>query len=828
MVRAGAALRYSVARGLVLLLFFLSGVSALIYEVSWVRLLSLSFGVSVYAVSAVLTAFMGGLALGAWIFGRITNVPRFGKQEVAPLESSGSDAPIRRLFWLYAALQIGIALCAFVTPFVFDQLTNLYVWLEHSASLGRGANYAIRLGFAILALLLPTLLMGGTLPVMGQLLARRNSERGSELGALYAANTCGAVVGALLAGLLAIRFLGVDLTIYLAAVIDIVVAGVALWMSRRQIAFPLQRQLQTTNKSILKSIAPAESQPAASGGRKIERQKRRQQTAEPAPVVNPPVVHTPVLFRTTQSLVLAGFALSGFVSLAYQVVWTRLLAIFSLNAVYSFTVMLATFLIGLAVGGALAARRVDRVRNPLMLFGTLQLAIGVCGVLVLYVFAKLPSLLEAFTRSDTYGAAIVTEFFAAAVTMLVPTLLIGATFPVAARVYTTSNDPPEQVTGQSTGERLGRLYALNTLGAMLGSFVAGFVLIPTLGLQRSALVLATLNLAIGALALLSLPQIPKLRLGGTIGVALVGALLLPPGIYLGFREGATPQLKYYHEGIDATVAVFEVAQPPLKISFVNGRSEVPTDAQSMRAFYLLGHLPPLLRPNAQSALMVSFGNGIATGAMSRHSIPRIQAVELVAEQVEAAKLYRTENRGVLDYPGLAITNEDGRNFLLRSPERYDIITADATHPINSSSWALFTHEFYTLVRGHLADDGVFVQWLPFHDLSERDYRNIVKTFQSVFPHTTIFYTGGIHTFLVATPQPLTKADIAALDARIKQANITDDLGDGEKLAADLLMEEAGVQAYTAGAGVVTDDRAFFIPAQNVDQILEGFAPFVAR
>jgi spermidine synthase len=282
---------------------------------------------------------------------------------------------------------------------------------------------------------------------------------------------------------------------------------------------------------------------------------------------------------------------------------------------------------------------------------------------------------------------------------------------------------------------------------------------------------------------------------------------------------------FYREGVDATVSVFDVQDPPLKISFVNGRSEVPTDPQSMRAFYMLGHLPPLLRPQAKSALMISFGNGIATGAMSRHSIPRIQAVELVAEQVAAARLYQKENRGVLDYPGLKITIEDGRNYLMRSDEQFDIITADATHPVNSSSWALFTREFYSLVHQRLSSDGVFVQWLPFHDLSSQDFRDIVKTFQSVFPHTSLWYTGGIHSFMVATPQPLTRAEVLALGPRIEAAGIGDDLGDGQKLAGDFLMDEGAVARYVESARLVTDDSAFFIPAKDTDAILQGWAPY---
>jgi spermidine synthase len=781
-------MNYSRLRTYALALFFLGGTSALVYEVTWVRLLSLGFGVSVYAVSAVLTAFMGGLALGSWLLGR----------------RAAASATPGALLRLYALLQLGVGLCALLAPIAFGWLTSLYVFIARELAPGFYAFNLLRFGLAALVLLVPTTLMGGTLPVMSQLLARQEQRRGADLGALYAVNTFGAVIGACATGLLLIRWLGVQQTIYLAVALDWACAGIAFVLAA-------ERRLA------------ADRRPPIARKRREPKAKNRRESV----VTNPSFVARDNTQQTTdngrqttdnrQRLVLVGFALSGFAALGYEVVWTRLLSIFSLNAVFSFTIMLTTFLVGLALGGALAARRVDRNNEPLRLFGYLELGIGLCAILVLYIFAKLPTLLERFTAPDTFGRLVFAEFFAAGVTMLVPTLLMGATFPAAARIYSAGSE--------AVGRRVGRLYALNTVGAALGAFVAGFGLIPLLGLQRAALALALLNLAVGVAALLSAARVPRLQLGGALAAAIVTAALLPEGVYLGFREGATSQLVYYREGADATVAVFHVQQPELKISFVNGRSEVPTDPQSMRAFYMLGHLPALLRPQAQSALMVSFGNGIATGALSTHRIPRIQAVELVAEQVEAARLYRQENRDVLEYPGLKIAIEDGRNYLLRSDERFDIITADATHPVNTSSWALFTREFYTLVRQRLADDGVFVQWLPFHDLSSQDFRDIIKTFQSVFPHTSLWYTGGPHTFLVATPRPLTRAEVLGLGAELENSAAGADLGDSRKLADDLLMEEDAVARYTAGARQVTDDSAFFIPAKDEEAILQSFAPY---
>lgn len=817
--------------GLVLAIFFVSGASGLIYEVAWFRLLSLSFGVSVYAASAVLTAFMGGLALGSWVFGKITA----HWQQNDPSKRRSTAASLLRLF---ALIEIGVALFAFATPPLFAGLTSLYVWIAREARPDPFVYNAVRTALATLALVPPTFLMGGTLPVLAHLLAAQEQDRGQRLGLLYAINTFGGVLGALATGLLLIPSLGVNGSLYLGGALDLAIAGLSFWLARHWQA----------ERDVPAPVAPlAPSQPApqsrrttrtasarASGGRTVVASNIgthiAQNGAVPAMQIQSAVNRSVSILKPTQ-LALIGYALSGFAALGYQVVWTRTLAIFSLNAVYSFTIMLVTFLIGLAAGSAWMGRRIDRHPQPLALFGWLQIGIGMCAVIALYAFARMPTLLDMFTARTTFLASLWAEFFAAAAIMIVPTLLMGAVFPVVARLYTVPSPRDASVATvpdqKGVGSRIGRLYALNTVGATLGACMAGFVFIPLIGLQRSSLLLVALNLIIGAVAVLmaSPASWERLRLAGVAGATMLAVALLPPGVYLGFREGVIPELVYYREGVDATVAVFEVKYPPLKMSFVNGRSEVPTDKHSMRAFHLLGHLPALIRPDAHNALMISFGNGIASGAMATHPIPRIHAVELVAEQVEAARLYEVENRGVLDRSGFQITIEDGRNYLLRSTERYDIITADATHPINSSSWALFTHEFYTMVRDHLAEDGVFIQWLPFHDLSERDYRDIIHTFQSVFPHTTLWYTGATHSFLVATPYPLTRDQILALDARLRGSAAGADLGDSRLLAADLIMHADEVAAFAAHGRIVHDDRAFFIPAMDRDRILAALEPY---
>ncbi|RIK42700.1 MAG: hypothetical protein DCC55_07900 [Chloroflexi bacterium] len=232
----------------------------------------------------------------------------------------------------------------------------------------------------------------------------------------------------------------------------------------------------------------------------------------------------------------------------------------------------------------------------------------------------------------------------------------------------------------------------------------------------------------------------------------------------------------------------------------------------MRAFRLLGHLPALLKPDAQKALMLSFGNGIATGSLDSHGIPHIDAVDLSAEQFAAAELYWQENYNVLRSARLHTHVEDGRNFLLQTPHIYDIITTDATHPVNTSSWALFTLEFYESVAARLAPDGVFLQWLPFHNLREQDYKRILRTFQQVFPHATLWYTGGSHTLVLATPEPLTVDTVRnTFSTAATNQILVDDLGPPATWLSYLAMDAAALRVYAEDGPLTTDNDAFFLP-----------------
>ena len=499
--------------------------------------------------------------------------------------------------------------------------------------------------------------------------------------------------------------------------------------------------------------------------------------------------------------------MSGFIALGYEVAWARILYIHTSHAAYSFALMLTVFLAGLALGSAGGARVLRRRPARLRDFGALQLGVALLAILILHVFARLPSL---HLQDRLGGYTVPYEFLIAVITVFPPTLLLGAMFPVVGSLYTRERT-------EAVGLRIGRVNALNTVGAIAGSIGTGFVLVPLLGLRNTTVAFAALNLAIAAGAML-LDRDARRRLrwvaAGAGAAVIAGLAALPTGFYLGSYYEETDRLIFYREGVETTVAVLEVPEDDFKISFVNGRDEVPTDRASMSAFRLLGHLPPLMRPGARNALVLSFGNGIATGTMDTHGIPVIDAVDLSPEMIEAAAVYAEENYNVLESERLRLHVEDGRNFLLRTEDRYDIISVDATHPANASSWALFTSEFYQLIERRLADDGVFMQWIPLHGVRESDYRDILRTVWDVFPEMVLWSTGSTHTYVVATREPMSAVVMQSILARATaNPTVLRDLGSPETISGYVAMAGPELMRYIGRGPVITDNNAFFMPGR---------------
>ncbi|WP_419949856.1 fused MFS/spermidine synthase [Candidatus Palauibacter sp.] len=760
----------AVRRAVLLLFFFLSGISGLIYQIAWVRQSVFTFGVSVYAYSAVIGAYMIGLALGSYVMGR---------------RIDAHARPLRT----YALLEVGIAALAALSPFLLAALHGVYPGLSHALPAGGFWLTLSRLVFSLAVLTPATFLIGATLPVMSRVYATHAGRVGSDVGWLYLVNTAGAALGCVLTGLVFLRYLGARETIFLGAGINLLVAAGAFALPR------VVRPATAAGAGASGGLSPTEV--AEAGG-------------EAAAPPTESVPHGPGLPISGRALryVAAAYGVSGFIALGYEIVWARILYIHTSHAAYSFALMLTVFLAGLALGSAGGSWILRRRRAALRHFGGLQVGVGLLAVLILHVFARLPS----FHLQERLGGYTVPyEFLIAFVTVFPPTVLLGAMFPVVGSLYTRER-------AERVGLRIGRVNALNTVGAIVGSIGTGFVLVPLLGLRNATVVFAALNLAVGAGALLldggarrSLRWSPA----GAAAVLIAGVALLPTGFYLGSYYEETDRLIFYREGVETTVAVLEVPEEDFKISFVNGRDEVPTDRASMAAFRLLGHLPPLMRPGARNALVLSFGNGIATGTMDTHEIPTIDAVDLSPEMIEAAAVYAEENYNVLESERLRLHVEDGRNFLLRTEDLYDIISVDATHPANASSWALFTSEFYQLIESRLADDGVFMQWIPIHGVRESDYRDILRTVWDVFPEMVLWSTGSTHTYVVATREPMSSAVMQSILARAAaNQTVLRDLGPPETIGGYVTMAGPQLTRYIGRGPVVTDNDAFFMPGRD--------------
>ena len=747
-----------------LVLFFFSGVSSLVYQVVWARMLTVVFGTTLLATSTVLSAFMAGLALGSWVLGRYIDRCKH---------------PLR----IFAALEVGIGLFALFFPSISANLGNAY-----GALVGLQGNFYLfslaRFGLCFALLLIPTALMGGTLPVMAKFAVRRLGRLGGRVGQLYAINTLGAVVGVLAATFGLMEGLGLRGTTQAIAVVNFLVAGAA-WLWGRQRAVDVDEEAAT------KETAHSDF----------------------------------VLWG-----VLAGFAISGFAALGYEVAWMRLLMVsFSFNSHYEFSIVLVAFLSGLSLGGWLGSRLLAQRPDLLSIFVGIQFLIGACGALSVLAFAHLSVLVEPIQRADSWWMSRTGVFFTAVTIMLLPTVAMGVIFPLVGQIYT------RQLT--RLGRGIGDIGAVNSLGAVGGAFVTGFVLIPLLGTEWSVKVLAALNGLVGLTLALISQQRKRLVWSGAAGLALL-LVLVPSDVLRRIAEPAAVnrELVFYQEGAEGVITVEQQTDGFRKMA-LNGGGQVPTDYSSLQIFRLLGHLPLLLHPDPQEVLVVSLGGGIALGGAAQYEPRRITCVELVPEVIDAARLHFGEfNHHVLENPtawNIELVIDDGRNFLLSSGDTYQIITGDATHPTSADSWVLYTKEFYKLCRAHLSTDGIMAQWLPFHGLPPDDYKTIVRTFQHVFPHATLWRSNN-YSIMVGTMQP------QAIDWELLNEKMTPprvhrsleniDMGNAFALLNTLVMDEVALRRYVGEGPLNTDDHpsiSFVSPkgySSGSWEVLEHLAP----
>lgn len=745
---------------LIYTLFALSGCVALVYEVLWTKYLILTFGATIEVVSLVTATFMAGLAGGSLLLGRYADRNR-------------------RLLLVYALLEGGIALFALTFPHALDLVEAVYIRSRQALPDHPGLTTLLHLTLAALLLLPPAVCMGGTLPIMCRFFVKRRLS--GEIGKLYALNTLGATLGAFGAGYLLIPYFGLSLTGYLGVVVNGLIALLA-WQLARKIC-------------------------------------RRAEG-----VALPPASETPLQPLTGFVFLLVSVMLIGAYGLAYEILWTRVLLLFLGNTSYAFATMLSAYLVGIALGGAIYARRIRRTTNIPALFALLTVGMGASVALTVPFYDRLAHVFLAAhdLAGEHWWFLTLGYFLIVFAVMCVPTLLSGSLLPAAVAMLAPG---PEQ-----TGRGVGLIVLHNTLGAVLGSLLAGFVLIPQLGIQNSFRLLAALNILSG-LALFVRFQacragrlaVPALALAGFFALALPAAwnpAWMNSGIYcyaekyleMGGLEKVLSEERIIDviEGTDTTVAVHESLDGQMRFFTVNGKTDGGT-GRDMGTQLLVSHLPMLLHPQPRRALVIGLGTGISLRGLSAHPTAAIDCVEISPEVVRASDYFAEANGRVLSDPKVRLLVEDGRNLLLTERQNYDVIVSEPSNPWQAGNANLFTLDFYRLAARRLAADGIFCQWLGLYDITTENLRIASRTFLQVFPHALV-YTSGSDLILVGSRQPLVmdyqrlaqRLAVPAIGAALTLAQVE---SPGELVAGHFLFTEEALRTFSAGTVLNTDDRS---------------------
>lgn len=779
----------SLALTAIYLMFFLSGASALIYQVVWVRSFSLIFGGSHLAVATVLTVFMGGLAVGSFLIGR--QMQRY------------TD-----LLRVYGVLEIGIAVASVLFMLIIPLYPPIYVFF--AGFLPDSILYLsiIRFIFAACAIIIPTTLMGATLPVLSGFLTNLGKTIGVHLSLLYAINTLGAVIGAAAAGFLLLPRISVNSTAVVAIIINLLIGAVCL-----AVRFQAAK-------------LPDSEQDTVCSGAEVSDDKAVLSSTD----------------RFMHFSVLIGIGVSGFCALAYEVLWTRVLSIVIGASSYGFTIILVAFLTGIGSGSLCYSfwsnlRRDSKsccgdIRKLMVSFGIIQITIGVAALLVSVALLDLPvnksAIMKLLMNKDVamFQARQISSIILAFSYMFVPAFFMGVAFPLAGKIHA--------IIRRDVGRATGDILACNTIGAILGSALSGFVFIYLLGIERSLQIFVIINIGFGCIVLAGLASQSFIRVVACVTpVAVIALLLLNPQLWriwsdkwfavykANEMEGyvtpqmiknmiATTQVLYYGEGVAAIVS--SVRTGDYQGFITNGRTESSNTPADMQCVYTLGHLPMLLAKDPKKVFVLGTGAGVTLGATSIHpTVEQITLVEIEPKVLGVARTFAAYNHNVLDNPKLKIVYNDGRNFLLTTKEKFDVITADPIHPWFSGAGYLYTDEYFRLASQRLNPGGIICQWVPIYELTEDNLKSILGTFRKNFKYTMIWLTQ-YDAELVGSNTPII-LDEKELERRINVPAVKHDMqrvnmGSARDFLSYFIMGNKAVESFSKGAIINTDNNVY--------------------
>jgi spermidine synthase len=744
----------------VLAIFILSGAAGLIYEIVWSRQLVLVFGNTTQAVSAILAGFFGGMAIGSAVGGRIADRVRM---------------PLR----LYGLIELVLVVVVIATPFTFQLIRAFYGEIAGAFEGSPQVLAVIRLALALLALAPATVLMGATLPTLTRHLTA-DAQLSQAFGRLYAANTIGAILGTLAAGLVLIEVLGLAGALWVGAACSAIAGVVALAIARGSGATVAARQPAAA------PVPAAEPEPAA------------------APPRKDPVATSGGPSRGRTSLALTVAFISGLTSLGYQVLWTRLLASGTGNTTYVFTVILAVFLTGLALGALLFNLVRPRIGDPVRLLAAAQIVVAGLVMIGLVGVAVRPETLDPGDPLATLQALAVSAFLV----VFPVTVVLGLSFPAASALLADD--------ARHAGAESGSLVAVNTVGAIAASVLIPFVLIPAFGSPVVVALLALVNAALGiALALRNVPALRSIAVVGAVVAVIVAVVSVIPGVLVQPNEASIAERGgRVFESTEDEIASVQAGQ----ISFT---PELWVAGTSMTLLTVDAKLMPILpliaRPESTRALVVAFGMGSAFRSALIAGL-RTDAVELVPSVPKMFGWYYPDAASVLADPKGRVVVTDGRNHLELTDDRFDIIVTDPPPPIESSGAAVISSkEYYEAGRDHLTDGGIIMQWVPY-SAPQADLADHIRTFASVFEEVTLVKgPGGWGFYMLGSSEPIAfpEADARAILAR---PGVLDDISSAFDSPAKTVDDWVGVidrqtwmsgdaaRTYAGPGPFITDDR----------------------
>jgi spermidine synthase len=748
----------------ILTIFLVSGAAGLIYQVVWTRLLTLSFGCTIYAASAVLTAYMAGLGLGSWTLGRL------GDRVHRPLR-------------FYGLLELGIGVYAAFFPLLLAAVTAAYTGIDRAWGLGFTSLTLVKFVLALFLLIIPTFLMGGTLPVLTRVLVRDLGMATRKVAYLYALNTAGALVGTLVAGFALIPSVGLKISLYAAVALNLLIGAAVLWLASGERA-------RSTDSS-----EPGEAaQPATLPRTPEARSPRSLQHRGPELDSHPSDV----------SLALLVMFVSGFLSLAYEVVWTRSLLLYMGTTNYAFSTMLSVVLFGIAAGSLLIGAAAPRIRRPLLLLAAAEAGIGASVFLVLPALGRISGALDAPALAALpWTAYNLSRFGLCFAALLLPTLLMGATFPLAAQIVMRDV--------RHLSRSIGQVYSFNTVGAIFGSAIAGLVLLPWLGGGESLVVLGAGNLILAAIVLGASGRRPwrlwaVAPLAALVGLIVAhGALSRLPQRTLLEKIARSGQILAEGDGLEAHVAVNQNLYGQRQL-WVNA-DVVARSTGSVSGHNMLGHLPMLFARENREAVVIALGTGISAGIVGLYDPQTLDVVEISKLVLDDAPLFGADNYDITRNPQARFVIDDGRTFVQVAKRTYDVIAAEPLHPWKAGVANMYTKEYYQLCRRLLRPGGIVVQWIPLYGMSDSDARDLTRTFVEVFPQTS-YWLFGLDAVLLGHTEPFA-LDLPELDHRMAPESIRHDLDKVNvrgtlDLLHHLVLGPTELRTYCQGARVMSD------------------------